>query len=181
MTSWIVGCFILGVGFYNIYLVFLQTKNLKSSQMWVFQLLVHFFINLLFSISKTSFIFHCLFLLFCFSAKKDNWKTETNKTLIELHVSSYKICQILLKCGKNLWVKPGLNFQNQIKFNQSSIKFRKIGRFGHFWIFEWRQIFEASHVLLLSKLQFNWSLYFFFFYTTLYILLVQLCLPPNPD
>jgi hypothetical protein len=36
MFSWIVSCLILGVGFYNIYLVFLYIKNLKSSSRWAF-------------------------------------------------------------------------------------------------------------------------------------------------
>jgi hypothetical protein len=39
ITNWIVDCLILGVEFYNIYLVFLHIKSLKSSSRWAFQLL----------------------------------------------------------------------------------------------------------------------------------------------
>jgi hypothetical protein len=36
MASWIAACLILGVGFCNIYLIFLHTKSLKSSYRWTF-------------------------------------------------------------------------------------------------------------------------------------------------
>jgi hypothetical protein len=74
MTSWIVRCLILGVGFCNIYLIFLHTKRLKSSSRWVFQLLVHFFISLLFSVLKDSWKIYHLFLLL--SSQLFDWKSQ---------------------------------------------------------------------------------------------------------
>jgi hypothetical protein len=64
------GCLILGVGFCNIYLAFLHTKSLKNSSRGALQLLVHFFISLLFSVTKASFAFRCLLLPFAFQLKK---------------------------------------------------------------------------------------------------------------
>jgi hypothetical protein len=74
MASWIVGCLILGVGFCNIYLIFLHTKNLKSSSRWAFHLLVHFFISLLFSVPKASWKVYRLFLLL--SSQLFSWKSQ---------------------------------------------------------------------------------------------------------
>jgi hypothetical protein len=42
MVSWIASCLILVVGFYNIYLSFLHTKNIKNNFKWAFQILIHF-------------------------------------------------------------------------------------------------------------------------------------------
>jgi hypothetical protein len=64
MTSWIVAYLILCVGFYNIYLSFLHTKNLKSS----FSAFSSFSQKLTFQCLKDSFTFHYLFMLFYFSA-----------------------------------------------------------------------------------------------------------------
>jgi hypothetical protein len=69
LTSWIVNYLILVVGFYNIYLVFLYTKRLKNNFRWVFQLFIHFFRSLLFSVLKDGWKVSCLFLLF-------NWKSQ---------------------------------------------------------------------------------------------------------
>jgi hypothetical protein len=63
---------ILGVSFCNIYLVFLHTKRLKTLLDEFFQLLVHFFRSLFFSILKVS----CLFLLLTFQLKKSTEKQE---------------------------------------------------------------------------------------------------------
>jgi hypothetical protein len=76
IASWIVNCLILGVGFCNIYLAFLHTKSQKISFRWVFQLLVHFFRNLLFSVSKGSWKVSCLFLLLAFQLEKPAEKQE---------------------------------------------------------------------------------------------------------
>jgi hypothetical protein len=75
MTNWIVDYLILVIDFYNIYLAFLHTKILKRRYMWTFQLLIHFFINLPFSIPKTNF--NSLFVsTSCFSAEKANWNQK---------------------------------------------------------------------------------------------------------
>jgi hypothetical protein len=58
------------VGFCNLYIASLRIKNLKSSHKWAFQLLVHFFRSLFFSVLKASFHFCCLFQLFTFQKQK---------------------------------------------------------------------------------------------------------------
>jgi hypothetical protein len=69
MTSWIAGS---GVDFYNIYIyiTFLPTKSLKIRFRWVFYLLFYFFISLIFSVLKVSFVFHYLFVPFTFQLEK---------------------------------------------------------------------------------------------------------------
>jgi hypothetical protein len=74
MASWIAGCLILGVGFCNIYLVFLHTKSLKIRSRWAFQLLVHFFRSLLFSVPKASWKVCRLFLLL--PSQLFGWKSQ---------------------------------------------------------------------------------------------------------
>jgi hypothetical protein len=76
MTCWIADYLILGVDFYNLYLIFLHTKNLESRFRWAFYLLVRFFRSLLFSILKVSSKVSCLFLLLAFQLKKSVEKQE---------------------------------------------------------------------------------------------------------
>jgi hypothetical protein len=82
MTSWIAECLILGVGFRNIYLSFLHTKSLKSIIRWDFQLLVHFFKSLLFSVKKLAkkLVVCSCFWLFNFLTEKTGWEAQTNST-----------------------------------------------------------------------------------------------------
>jgi triacylglycerol esterase/lipase EstA (alpha/beta hydrolase family) len=75
MVSWIASCLILVVGFYNIYLSFLHTKNIKNNFKWAFQILIHFFFQRSKSQLKSELFVHAFDFLI-FQLKKPAQKQE---------------------------------------------------------------------------------------------------------
>jgi hypothetical protein len=93
MTSWIVVYLILDVVCCNIYLAFLYIKSLKSR--WVFQLLIHFFKNLFFSIAKASWKVSSLFQHLAFQLKKLAEKNEQTDPRYDVDESGKKMINLI--------------------------------------------------------------------------------------